>query len=722
MVVVLASEAMQPGIAHHDLLLLVLQLALLLGLARVLGMLASRAGMPEVVGELTAGVIIGPSIFGNIAPAAREWLFPATSQAQLLAVPAFLGVLLLLILTGLETDLGLIRAKGRTAGLVSAGGIVVPFTTGLALGYVIPNVLVPADTPRTTFALFLGTALSISAIPVIAKVLIELRMIRRDIGQLTLAAGMIDDTVGWILLSVVAGLASSGELAAGAVIGSIARVLGFLIVAYTAGGWLVSRTLRMVSRRAPGAGPLISTVVVLALLFAAISQALGIEAVLGAFVLGILAGRERRVDHRVVHSLESLTLTVFAPLFFASAGLLVDLGALFEPTTLWVAAVVLTVAIAGKFLGAFAGASMAGLGRWEALALGAGMNARGALEIIIATIGLSLGVLTEGMFAIIVLVAIVTSLMAPPILVRALSHVPLTPEEDARLKREADAKTNLLDNVHRVLLPSRGGTNSQLAAQLLARIAVGRSFDVTVLAGGPDPQDTHAHLTRHLALHHGEVEMAMMEEDVPATAILEQARRGGHDLIVMGATETRTDAPDSALFSATVDRVLMESPVPVLLVSNRFDEATTVLQPRAPERVLLVSTGEDVNNRAGEIAFAVASDPESVVDVVHVVEPPQSTWSEIDLTEVGRARELADELATKQASVGLAAGVTVRTDVRVSDEPLARVVADAARAIRATLVVIRSDVQPVTRRAFLGHELDQLLREAPCPVLVITRA
>ena len=326
------------------------------------------------------------------------------------------------------------------------------------------------------------------------------------------------------------------------------------------------------------------------------------------------------------------------------------------------------------------------------------------------------------MFAIIVLVAIVTSLMAPPILVRALSHVPLTPEEDARLKREADAKTNLLDNVHRVLLPSRGGTNSQLAAQLLARIAVGRSFDVTVLAGGPDPQDTHAHLTRHLALHHGEVEMAMMEEDVPATAILEQARRGGHDLIVMGATETRTDAPDSALFSATVDRVLMESPVPVLLVSNRFDEATTVLQPRAPERVLLVSTGEDVNNRAGEIAFAVASDPESVVDVVHVVEPPQSTWSEIDLTEVGRARELADELATKQASVGLAAGVTVRTDVRVSDEPLARVVADAARAIRATLVVIRSDVQPVTRRAFLGHELDQLLREAPCPVLVITRA
>ncbi len=722
MVVVLASEAMQPGIAHDDLLLLVLQLALLLGLARLLGMLAARMGMPEVVGELSAGVIVGPSIFGNIAPGAREWLFPTTSQAQLLAVPAFLGVLLLLILTGLETDLGLIKAKGRTAGLVSAGGIVVPFASGLALGYAIPAVLVPADTPRTTFALFLGTALSISAIPVIAKVLIELRVIRRDIGQLTLAAGMIDDTVGWILLSIVAGLASSGELAAGAVVGSIARVVGFLVVSYTLGGWLVSRTLRAVSRRAPGPGPLISAVVVLALLFAAVSQALQIEAVLGAFVLGILAGRERRVDHRVVHSLESLTLTVFAPLFFASAGLLVDLGALLEPTTLWVAALVLTVAIAGKFLGAFAGASVAGLGRWEALALGAGMNARGALEIIIATIGLSLGVLTEGMFAIIVLVAIVTSLMAPPILVRALRRVPMSPEEAARLQREAASKTSLLDNVHRVLLPSRGGTNSQLAAQLLSRIAVGRSFDVTVLAGGPDPQEIHGRITRHLSLHGGNVELAAVDGDDPASAILDRARRGGHDLIVLGATETRTDAPDSALFSATVDRVLMDSPVPLLLVSSRFDDDAEVLDPRAPERILLVSTGEDINNRAGEIAFAVASDPESVVDVVHVVEPPQSTWAEIDLTEVGRARELADELATKQASVGLAAGVTVRTDVRISDEPLARVVADAARAIRATLVVIRSDVQPVTRRAFLGHELDQLLREAPCPVLVITRA
>lgn len=725
MLVVLATEAssesMQTGISHDDLLLLVLQLALLLGVARTLGVLAARLGMPEVVGELTAGVLLGPSIFGALLPAGRDWLFPATSQAQLLAVPSFLGVLLLLILTGLETDLGLIRAKGRTAALVSAGGIIVPFSTGLLVGYLIPDVLVPDTTPRTTFALFLGTALSISAIPVIAKVLIELRVIRRDIGQLTLAAGMIDDTVGWIMLSVVAGLASSGVLTIAAVGGSIVKVLGFLVIAYTLGGWVVSRVLRFVSRAAPGVASLTSAVVVLALLFAGVSQALGIEAVLGAFVLGILAGREARVDHRVVHGLESLTLSVFAPLFFASAGLLVDLGALFEPTTLAIAALVLSVAIAGKFIGAFAGASLAGLGRWEALALGAGMNARGALEIIIATIGLSLGVLTEGMFAIIVLVAIATSLMAPPILTRSLGRIPMSEEEAARLRREADTRTSLLGNVHRVLIPTRGGTNSQLAAQLLSRIAVGRSFDVTILTAGGASAHAQERIGVHLGLTAGHVR-TVETEDEPAGAILREARHGGHDLIVLGATETRGQDPDANLFSRTVDRVLQEASVPVLLLSARFEDDDQVLPPRAPERILLVSSGDDVNNRAGEVAFAVASDPQSVVDVVHLVEPPASTWAEIDLTEVGRAKALGDELATRQASVGLAAGVTVRTDVRVSDEPLARVVAEAANAIRATLIVLRSDVQPVTRRAFLGHEIEALLRTAPCPVLVVTRA
>lgn len=718
--VVFASEAMEPGLAHDDLLILVLQLAALLGLARVLGVLSSKAGMPEVVGELSAGVILGPSILGNLAPAAQAWLFPA-DQAALLAVPAFLGVLLLLILTGLETDLGLIRAKGRTAALVSAGGIVVPFLSGLALGAVIPASLVPSTVPRTTFALFLATALSISAIPVIAKVLIELRVIRRDIGQLTLAAGMIDDTVGWILLSIVAGLASSGELAAGAVAGSLVRVLGFLVVAYTLGGKLVGAALRGVSRVAPGPGPLVSAVVVLALLFAGVSQALGIEAVLGAFVLGILAGRERRVDHRVVHALESLTLTVFAPLFFASAGLLVDLGALVEPTTLWVAAVVLAVAIAGKFLGAMGGARAAGLGRWEGVALGAGMNARGALEIIIATIGLSLGVLTEAMFAVIVLVAIATSLMAPPILTRALARVPMSEEERARLGREASHQRSLLGNVHRVLLPTRGGSNSQLAAQLLAKVAATSDFDIVALAASGASPTALDRVTDHLRGMDKRLRRVVVPTGDPAEAILQEANKGGHDLIVLGATESRTAAdPGSALFSPLVDRVLQESPVPVLLVASRFVSDDQRLPDRVAERVLLVSAGEDVDGRAAEVAFALAHGPESLVDVLHVVAPP-STWTVLDPDEVGRARELGEEIAGRQAAVGLATGTLVRVDVRVSDLPLAGQVAEAAATLGATVIVIRSDVQPVTRRAFLGHEVDQLVRHAPCPVVIVTQ-
>ena len=258
---------------------------------------------------------------------------PTAEQRHLLEVVSWLGVIMLLILTGLETDVALIPRKGKSAAAISLGGIVVPFATGFGLA-LLPGEFIAAPDQRLVFSLFIGTAMSISAIPVIAKVLVEMKVIRRDIGQITLAAGMIDDTIGWILLSVVAGLARGGGVSVPSV-GRVAAVGGGgpRLAFTSAAGWSAWSSGRSTTH-AGGDGGMITALIVLALLFGAVTQALGLEAVLGAFVVGILVGQVKRFDHRLRHMFEQVALGVFAPIFFAASGLRVDLGALANPTVL----------------------------------------------------------------------------------------------------------------------------------------------------------------------------------------------------------------------------------------------------------------------------------------------------------------------------------------------------------------------------------------------------
>ncbi len=758
--VVLATEA-GTALSHESLLLFIVQFLLLLLLARALGLIANRIGMPSVVGELLAGLLLGPTVFGALAPALRETVFNTADpgQGHLIEIISFLGVMMLLVLTGIETDIALIMSRRSQALKVSLGGIIVPFVFGFGIAYALPDSFLTDPNQKITFALFMGTAMSISAIPVIAKVLIELKIIRRDIGQLTLAAGMIDDSMGWILLSIVAGLARSGSVTASGILTSAGTVLGFIAVSFTLGRIVVVRIIRWVSKHQPGEGPLLTTLFALALAFAALTQVLDIEAALGAFVLGILAGQIRRIDHRIVHTLEAITLAVFAPVFFASAGLKVDLTSLAEPGTLLVGIAVLAVAIGGKFIGAYLGASAAGLGRIEALSLGAGMNARGAVEIIVATIGLNLGVLTPEMFTIIVMVAIVTSLMAPPLLRYLMPKVPMGEEERARLAREEGERASLLAGVHRVLLPTRGGTNSQLAAQLLQRIADGRDMDVTVMHATPDDttnagdEDRLTRVEAHLTRARVRRLTRKGVSDIAAAVVAEAAL--GYDLLVLGATETLSDDDDDApLFSRVVDQILINSPCPVLIVHSRWAQDISEQLVDVPiSRILLPTTGGDPESRAPEIAFAIATGSRvpasattdasldaidllsseatrTTVDLVRIVEPPSDTWGEagrsnrggtgVDL--VGRARLMGEEAVMAEAAMGQRMGAELSTRVEVTAAAIGPTVVALARSVDASLIVMRSDVQPVTRRAFMGHDLDHVLRHATCPVAVITRS
>ncbi|WP_232343978.1 cation:proton antiporter [Actinoplanes awajinensis] len=432
------SHTPVPLIPAPQLMLFLLQVAVLLTLAFVLGRLAVRLGMPAVVGELSAGLLLGPTLLDHVAPGLAAWLLPKQAgQFHLLDAVAQIGVLLLVGVTGIEVDLLLLRRRSATVVRVATAGLLLPLGLGVATGLLLPAALVPGGTDRIVFALFLGVAMCLSAMPVIAKTLTDMRLLHRNIGQLILITGMVDDAFGWLMLSIVVAMAATA-LQAGVIVTAVLTLLAIVVTAATVGRPLFRVALRQADRAAGPTG--VVTVAAIGMLAcAAGTQALGMEAVFGAFVGGLLVGSCGGVPRAALVPLHTTVLAFFAPLFFATAGLRVDLTALGRPVVLLAGLVVLTVAVAGKFAGAFIGGLTSRLTKWESLALGAGMNARGVVEIVIAMVGLRLGVLNTETYTIVVMVAIATSLMAPPILRIAMRRVELTAEESLRGDRSGES-------------------------------------------------------------------------------------------------------------------------------------------------------------------------------------------------------------------------------------------------------------------------------------------
>jgi Kef-type K+ transport system membrane component KefB len=348
---------------HHDVLLLLVQITLLLFAARAMGEVARRLGQPSVVGEIMAGIILGPSLLSGLFPALGAWIVPhGALGGYLLEVVSLLGALLLLLITGLETDLGLIRQHARTAMGVSFGGILVTFTSGFVLGWYLPADLLaqPGQGHRLVFALFVATAMSISAIPVIAKVLMDMDLMRRDVGQTIIAAGMSDDTIGWMLLSIVAGLAGHGgghrrrRVPGG---GERGAVHGGELHAGTLAGEARAglRAGRGAQPRPPGhAGD--RPDVRLGRRDAGAGAGGGARRLRDGHPLRPDAappgGRAPQADHHLAG--------VFTPIFFAVAGLKVNARALLEPQLLLIALLVIAVASGGKIVGTYLGARLIG--------------------------------------------------------------------------------------------------------------------------------------------------------------------------------------------------------------------------------------------------------------------------------------------------------------------------------------------------------------------------
>ncbi|QLC32976.1 cation:proton antiporter [Halarchaeum sp. CBA1220] len=394
-------------------------LTLVLVAAHGLGALAARAGFAPVVGELLTGLVLGPAALGLLAPALTGLVVPIPAWLDVLAS---LGLVLLLVLAGTEVDIAALRRHASATAAVAAGGFVVPFLAGIGVTFLLPPDALPAGVSSLAVSLVVGTALAVSAVPVTIRVLVDLDALDRPVGQRTLAVAAVVDAVGWLVFSVVADAVRTGGVDALRVGRTLLVLAVFVLLAATVGRRVVDFLLERAARAHSPALSQFSAVVLVGFATTAAGLAVAVEAVVGAFTAGVLAGR--RLDEAAGRVLHVVALGLLAPLFFATAGLRVDVGTLLTPGAAGVAALLLVVAVASKAVGVALGGVLAGLSRAEIACLAIGLNARGAMEIVIASLGLALGVLSPTLYAAIVVVAVATSVAMPPLLRRALVRLP----------------------------------------------------------------------------------------------------------------------------------------------------------------------------------------------------------------------------------------------------------------------------------------------------------
>jgi Kef-type K+ transport system membrane component KefB len=695
-------------LTEHQILIFWVQLLVLLAAARGLGELMRRIGQPPVLGELTAGLLLGPSVLGHLAPELSAWLFPPDPvQKAALAAVAWLGVLLLLVVTGFETDLGLVRRLARRTAPVMLGSLLLPAATGIGVGLSLPQAFVGERADRLIFALFMATALGISALPVIASVLSQLGLMRRSIAQMTLAAATLDDIAGWMLLGIVAGLAQSGSVDIERLLITVVGLGIFMVGALTVGQRVVDALLRWAREQRSGPGGAFTITVLVALFAGVITHSMGLEAVFGAFIAGTVLGRSKFQEESTFNALERVSGSLLSPIFFATAGLRVDLGLLANPEVAIWGVIVLIAASLSKFTGAYLGGWFAGLPPRERFALGAGLNARGAVEIVVATVGLSLGVLNGSSYAIVVLLAMATSMAAPILLRLSLRNWEGSPEERDRLERERLLGGNVLVRPMRVLLPSHGGPNSVLAARIVD-LTWPREAEVTILsAGGDVPREDLARV--RAAFANRSVVHEHDSASQPLEAILKHSALG-YGAIAVGATDLRVAG---RLVSPVIDDLLGASPLPVVMV--RAGAREDLSQPPRYRRILVPAIGTAPGRAALEMACNVARRTGAELLLAHVVtSPPRATLggevprSEVVEQVVASARAYAAELNVNAEPI-------IRAGLSAAEELLALV-----RERQVDLLVVAANLRQLSGMPFLGHGVEDLLEEAECTTVVVT--
>jgi K+:H+ antiporter len=430
-----------------SLALLITQLLAILAAARLAGRAARAIGQPRVVGEMLAGIALGPSILGAVAPRSFRALFPAGGMAPLETLSQ-VGIILFMFVVGLSLDHTLLRGRVRAAVVISHASIVIPFALGAVVALWLYPGLAGPEVARLPFVLFLGAAMSVTAFPVLARILAERKLAGTPLGSIATACAAVDDVTAWCLLAAVVAVARSREavlpvtvvILGAAVYTALAATVGRRLLEW----WFIRHSKDAVaegsstsSRQGPSvqsgrSGGGMSVAVLLALGSALITEVIGVHALFGAFIAGTIMPRTHGFAAAIAESLDDAVTTVFVPVFFAFTGLRTEVGLITQANLWGVFAIILLAALAGKLGGSAGAARITGLGWREAIAIGVLMNTRGLMELVILNVGLEIGVIAESLFAIMVLMAIATTVMTSPLLDLILGQTPAAARAPAR--------------------------------------------------------------------------------------------------------------------------------------------------------------------------------------------------------------------------------------------------------------------------------------------------
>jgi Kef-type K+ transport system membrane component KefB/nucleotide-binding universal stress UspA family protein len=703
-----AFAADGPAASGSSDIIFIAELGLLLLVGRLMGEAAVRLGQPAVMGQLIGGLLLGPSALGLLWPAAQHALFPTVvAQKSMLGAVSELGILMLLLLTGMETDLQLVKRVGRAAIIVSAAGVAVPFACGFTLGEFLPADLLPKPEARLVTAIFLGTALSISSVKIVAMVVRDMNFMRRDLGQIIVASAILEDTIGWVIIAVAFGLASAGTIDLWTLGRAVIGTALFMVASFTVGRSIVFKLIRWTNDYFESEFAVITVVLLIMVGMALITDWIGVKDVLGAFVAGILIGESPILTKHIDEQLRGLITALFMPVFFGMAGLSADLTILKDPQLALLTVGLVLIASVGKFTGAFVGGTIGGLSRAESLALGCGMNARGSTEVIVASIGLSMSVLSQNLFTLIVTMAVLTTLAMPPMLRWSLRRLPLNRKERVRLEREELDARGFVVNLERLLLATDDSVNGKFASRLAGAIAGSGGKPTTILelnnskkkptkngdngrgngteikrdqSDGPEHHVKNAaQETTTLEPHPDEEKPGKVDvirrphEALTHEAIAEEATRG-YDFLIVGIDKTRS--PKGG-FTREVTAITSGFEGAVAVVDAHVSDGKDIRERGG--RILLPVNGTEVSRRAAEVALTLARASDAHVTALYVTRSAPSDSRRKTGPRKRASRRNEQAVLKDIAALAARYDVTVRSTIRSKIAPDEAILREAKR-------------------------------------------
>ena len=408
---------------EHHLLVFLTEVLLLLGLARGLGYVCTRFGQPAILGEMLTGLLLGRTVLGRAVPAAYGWLFPADRlQHGMLETVAWLGLLLLLLAAGLEVDVSVAWRQRRDAFKIAISDILLPMGLAFVPALLLPGRYLADPSQRLLFALFIATVMTISALPMSVKTLHDLGVLKTDLGLLTLSALTINDIIGWAIFTMVLGLAGQAGPNLGRLLLVLGGTVGFAALCLTVFRRLVVGAVGRIKRGVgTDAGLVLTFVCCLGLAAGVVTQALGVHALFGFFLAGIMAGDAPALSEQTRHVINRMVYAVFVPVFFATIALRIDFLANFDPLLV---ALLTVVGVAGRYLGAWVGARMTSLSRWDRVSVAIAHTPGGSMEMVVAFIALQIGLITGPVFVAIVFAALASSVALGPWLAWSIRRRP----------------------------------------------------------------------------------------------------------------------------------------------------------------------------------------------------------------------------------------------------------------------------------------------------------